>query len=85
MDSIAKTKEGLHAFLKEKKFNQGALRHRSIFGASCVQQTNNSVIKVILDKTCLWTITCRLALGLRMIWANPKESGIHHLTLTGNM
>ena len=47
--------------------------------------TNNSAIKITLDKTCLWTITCRLAFGLRMIKANPKESGIHHLTLIGNM
>ena len=76
MDSNARTKEGLHAFSKErkKKFNQGALRCRCTFGAPCVQQTNNSAIKVTLDKTCLWTITCRLALGLRMIKANPKES-----------
>ena len=72
---------------KKKWFNQGALRHRCTFGTFCVQQTNNSAIKIILDKACLWTITCCLALGLlkqRMIKANPKESGIHHLTLIDN-
>ena len=69
---------------KKKQFNQGTLRRRCTFGASCVQQTNNSAIKITLDKTFLWTNTC-LALGLRMIKANPKESGIHHLPLIGNM
>ena len=84
-----KNKRRLHAFSKEKeRCNQGALRRRFTFGASSVQQANNSAIKITLDNTCPWTITCRLTLGLlkeRMIKANPKESGIHHLTLIGNM
>ena len=84
-----KNKRKLACLLKRKKrFNQGVLRPRCTSGASCVQQTNNSGIKITLDKTCLCTIICRLALGLqkeRIIKANLKESGIHHLTLIGNM
>ena len=73
---------------KKHWFNHGVLRRRCTFGTSCVQQTNDSAIKITFDKTCLWTITCQLALGLlkeRMIKANLKESAIHRLTSVGNM
>ena len=80
-----KNKRRLACLLERKKMVQSGSAKAQMYLWCFLCSTNNSAIKITLDKTCLWTITCHLALGLRMIKANPKESGIHHLTLIGNM